>query len=134
MPAGVRLLSSFWSNSRASITDSWRPESSNWACSASRLDSRSPVGTSSADSEPPWPGSSPKLNSPSLSLPTRVRRSPSALSRLAWAWSSPTRAAMALTSRWASSRAWARSSACWSSWACMRAISSRAAPLAPRAR
>ena len=52
-----------------------------------------------------------KSNSPSCSWPTRVRRSPRALRRLAWACSSPRRAARALISRCDVARA-AASSAC----------------------
>src|SRR3990167_698946 len=123
---------SCWLYIMDSSTDSWLPDSSNLVCSSSRLLSRSPAGTSSTDSLPPMPGTLPKLNSPSDSLPSRVRRWPRAFRRLAWACSSPTRAATALISRCASSRAAASSDCCLLRSCLSLAICDSAAPLAPR--
>ncbi|KAG1243988.1 hypothetical protein G6F68_015628 [Rhizopus microsporus] len=134
MREGTAFCCSWWSNISDSITDNWRPEaakrcSSTCKSALTSLTGMSLVGPPASPS--PRPGVSLKSNSPSSSLPIWVSRSPSALRRVAWACSSPRRAASALT--WVcASRLTLASSASWrSTLACSRESFSALAPMPP---
>ena len=102
MPAGSRLWSSLRSSSSASSMSSWcglarelRLEVADRALDVARVE----LELRAVASGPPIAGSARKSNSPSSSLPTFARRSPSALRRVASACSLPMRSASAFMSR-----------------------------------